>query len=276
MEWIQHFSHKHRLLLKSNKVDQNCAVCLYFISGDGYCCDDCQYYLHESCAKLKDEIIFFDYHSFHFLKLHGIADDGAFYCDVCGTDCLGFTYRCTDCNFKIDLQCAHESGIWLPIHDHFLELQVSDTDTEPSFFCDFCRTTCYSHRGRSLHCEEDCNFKIDLDSARMLMNYKFKHFQHVSHEHWLIYDDCIKARDRKYCAACREVCNGATYYCKPCYFFLHESCAENPTEINLSLHLDHSLLLSTREERERCDFCNLICQALTFRCDLCNFKIDYL
>ena len=39
---------------------------------------------------------------------------------------------------------------------------------------------------------------------------------------------------------------------------------------------DHPLMLCTRKGRDRCDFCNLICQALTFRCDSCNFKIDYL
>nr|POF14420.1 hypothetical protein CFP56_49750 [Quercus suber] len=111
----------------------------------------------------------------------------------------------------------------------------------------------------------------------MLLNSDFEPIQHVSHEHWLIYDDSIKAWDRKYCAACRKVCDGATYCCKPCYFFLHASCAKSPAEIQLScLHSDHPLMLSTRKERERCDFCNLMCQALTFRCDLCDFKIDYL
>ena len=109
----------------------------YFISGDVNCCYDCHYYLHESCAKLEDEIIHF-YHSFHFLKLHGIADDGALYCYVCQTRCLGFTYRCTDCDFKMEVKCALKSEIRFPIHNHKLNLQVSDADTEPSFFCDFC------------------------------------------------------------------------------------------------------------------------------------------
>uniref|UniRef100_A0A7N2R2V4 Phorbol-ester/DAG-type domain-containing protein n=1 Tax=Quercus lobata TaxID=97700 RepID=A0A7N2R2V4_QUELO len=292
MEWIQHFSHEHPLLLKfEDLLGKKCDACLNPIFGDDhfYCCDNCGYYLHESCAKLEDEITHFDYHSLHyyhplhFLKLHGIADDGAFHCDVCCESCPGFTYRCTDCDFKMHVQCARyrESEIRLPIHDHRLKLQVGDTETELSFFCDFCHTRCYSHRGRSLHCGGDCNFTIDLHCALMLINSWYSSIQHVSHEHWLIYDNCIKARDRKYCAACRKVCDGATYCCKPCYFFLHKSCAEYPTEINLPLHSEKCskvlpLTLSTRKERERCNFCNLICQALTFRCDLCDFKIDFL
>uniref|UniRef100_A0A7N2LGK8 Phorbol-ester/DAG-type domain-containing protein n=1 Tax=Quercus lobata TaxID=97700 RepID=A0A7N2LGK8_QUELO len=275
---IQHFSHKHHLRLKNKRsygFNAKCAACWDDLSGVVYCCNDCRYYLHEECAKLEGKIEH-SLHPFHSLKLHGIAGDGPFYCNVCQKHYLGFSYRCTDCNFKVDLLCSLKSEIRLPIHDHKLKLQVGDTETEPSFFCDFCHTRCYSHRGRSLHCEEDCNFKIDLDCAGMLMNSTSKPIQHVSHEHWLIYDDCIKARDRKYCAACRKVCDGATYCCKPCYFFLHVSCAMYPTEIKLSLHSDHPLMLSTRKERERCDFCNLICQALTFRCDLCDFKIDFL
>ena len=271
---IQHFSHKHRLKLdESYKFNANCAA--WIVSGFVYSCNDCRYYLPKECAKLEDEIEHV-LHPFPSLKLHKLEGEGVFCCSVCHNLCRGFGYHCTACNFKIDLQCALESEIWLPIHDHNLKLQVSDTDTEPSFLCDFCHTRCYSHRGRSLNCKEDCDFKIDLHCSRMLLNSEFEPIQHVSHEHWLIYDDCIKACDRKYCAACREVCDGATYCCKPCYFFLHASCAKYPTKINLSLHSDHPLMLSTRKEREHCDFCNLTCQALTFRCDLCNFKIDYL
>ena len=40
-----------------------------------------------------------------------------------------------------------KSKIQLPIHDHKLKIQVGNTETEP-FFCDFCHTRCYSHRGR--------------------------------------------------------------------------------------------------------------------------------
>ena len=127
-------------------------------------------------------------------------------------------------------------------------------------------------------CCKQCNFKIDLDCARMLLN--FEHIQHVSQEHWLTlicveryrrhnffveyFEDVI--RRQYYRAACREVCYGDTYCCKRCYFFLHKSCAEYPTEIQLSLHLDHPLKLQTGTSkfRERCDFC-----------EVCNFKIDF-
>ena len=113
-------------------------------------------------------------------------------------------------------------------------------------------------------------------TARMLLNYS-KQVQHFSHEHWLTFD-WVRRGDRKYqCAACRQFCDGDIYCCKRCYFFLHRSCAEYPTKIQLSLHSNHPLTLrtGTAKIRECCDFCNLTCQALTFRCDPCNFKIDF-
>ena len=107
-------------------------------------CNDCQYYLHEECAKLEDEVEH-SHHPFQSLKLHGIVDDWDFYCNVCQMGCRGFSYRCTDYNFKMDLLCSLKSKIHLPIHDYKLKLQVGNTETEP-FFCDFCHTRCYSHR----------------------------------------------------------------------------------------------------------------------------------
>ena len=144
---IEHFSHKHRLLLNKSDFDfhHTCAACLRYLNGYIYCCDDCGYYLHEICAKLEEEIEHFRHP--HSLKLHRIEDDGAFNCDLCQKSCLGFIYRCIDCNFKMDLLCSFKSEIQLPIHDHKLKLQVGNTETEP-FFCDFCHTRCNSHRGR--------------------------------------------------------------------------------------------------------------------------------
>ena len=228
--------------------------------------------INKSCAKLPTEIQHF-FHSSHSLSLHGIEDNTAVNCDVCQGSWRGFTYRCKDCDFKMDVECAKlQPEIQLSIHpNHPLTLQVGDTETDTHFFCDFCNNRCYSDRGQIFSCKH-CNFKIDLDCARMLLN--SEQIKHVSHEHWLGLD-VIQSRERKYCSACREVCDGAIYCCKRCHFFLHKSCAEYPTEIKLSLHSDHPLTLGTGTTRERCNFCNLICRALTFRCDMCNFKIDF-
>ena len=135
---------------------------------------------------------------------------------------------------KTDVYCAKlQKEIQLSIHPHhpLTLLQFGNTETEsPHFFCDFCNNRCYSEQGHRFCCKQ-CNFKIDLDCARMLLN--FEDIQHVSHEHWLtlIYveryrrhnffveylEDVI--RRQYYCAACREVCYrevcyGDTYCCK--------------------------------------------------------------
>uniref|UniRef100_A0A2N9IKR7 Phorbol-ester/DAG-type domain-containing protein n=1 Tax=Fagus sylvatica TaxID=28930 RepID=A0A2N9IKR7_FAGSY len=228
--------------------------------------------INKSSAELPAEIQHF-FHSSHSLALHAIEGNAAVNCDVCQGSWRGFTYRCKDCDFKMDVECAKlQPEIQLSIHpEHPLKLQVGDTETDSHFYCDFCNNRCYSDQGRTFHCKH-CSFKIDLDCARMLLN--SEQIKHVSHEHWLGLD-VIQSSERKYCSACREVCDGATYCCKRCHFFLHKSCAEYPTRIKLSLHSDHPLTLGTGTTRERCNFCNLICRALTFRCDMCNFKIDF-
>uniref|UniRef100_A0A7N2LFY6 Phorbol-ester/DAG-type domain-containing protein n=1 Tax=Quercus lobata TaxID=97700 RepID=A0A7N2LFY6_QUELO len=233
------------------------------------------YNLREPRAKGEAKIQDLDLSS-HFLLLRDIRNDETVICDVCEESLMDNTYRCKDCNFNVDVLCAKlQPVIRLSIHpNHPLTLlQLSETQTEFHFFCDFCNNRCHSDKRQTFRCKR-CKFKIDLDCARMLLN--SKHIQHISHEHWLIVK-WVKGKDRKYCAACREVCDGETYCCNRCYFFLHKSCAEYPTEIQLYFHSEHPLMLhsGTTKERERCDFCNLICQSLTFRCDLCNFKIHF-
>ncbi|XP_075645614.1 uncharacterized protein LOC142616699 [Castanea sativa] len=245
---IEHLSHKHRLLLKKSYLDfrRTRAACGNNIYGDVYCCYHCQYNLHKSCAELEDEIVHLR-HPFQSLKLHGIADDGAFDCNVCRTRCLGCTYPCTDCDFKMEVLCAREAKIRLPIHDHKLKLQVSDTDTQPSFFCDFCHTRCYSHRGRSLHCEEDCNFKIDLDCARMLINQcSFKldancaslkpPIKYEGHRHLLTFFE--KVYDDPQCEVCKTSYSDVSYLrCVECDFNVHLYCLPLPSTIKHKCHI---------------------------------------
>ena len=135
MEWIQHFSHRHRLLLNDEYEHIiKCAACRDYLSGNVYSCNDCRYYLHKECAELEREIKH-SLHPFQSLKLHGFETTGcSYHCNMCQNYRRGFSYHCTDCNFEVDLLCSFKSEISLSIHDHKLKLQVGDTDTEPSFF----------------------------------------------------------------------------------------------------------------------------------------------
>ena len=181
----EHFRHRHPLIVDESCGPVKCFACQKRFKGPVYYCYECRCHLHESCAALPVEIQHF-YHSSHSLTLHDIEDDTAVNCHVCQETRPGFTYRCYDCDFKTDVYCAKlQKEIQLSIHPHhpLTLLQFGNIETElPHFFCNFCNNRCYSEQGHRFRCKK-CNFKIDLDCARMLLN--FEHIQHVSHEHWL-------------------------------------------------------------------------------------------
>nr|POF18823.1 hypothetical protein CFP56_51667 [Quercus suber] len=139
------------------------------------------YYLREPRAKGEAKIQDLDLSS-HFLLLRDIRNDETVICDVCEESLMDNTYRCKDCNFNVDVLCAKlQPEIQLSIHpNHPLTLlQLSETQTEFHFFCDFGNNRCHSDK-RTFRCKR-CNFKIDRDCALMLLN--SKHIKHVSHEH---------------------------------------------------------------------------------------------
>ena len=174
------FRHRHPLIIDESCGSVKCFACQKRFKGPAHYCYECRYHLHESCAALLAEIQHF-YRSSHSLTLHDIEDDTTVNCDVCQETRPGFTYRCYDCDFKMDVYCAKlQKEIQLSIHPHhpLTLLQFGTTETEsPHFFCDFCNNRCYSEQGHSFCCKQ-YNFKIDLDSARMY----FENIQHVSHE----------------------------------------------------------------------------------------------
>ena len=136
----EHFRHRHPLIVDESCGSVKCFACQKRFKGPAHYCYECRYHLHESCAALPAEIQHF-YHSSHSLTLHDIEDDTAVNCDVCQETRLGFTYRCYDCDFKTDVNCAKlQKEIQLSIHSHHPHalLQFGNTETEsPHLFLRF-------------------------------------------------------------------------------------------------------------------------------------------
>ncbi|KAK7840953.1 hypothetical protein CFP56_016081 [Quercus suber] len=290
---INHFSHTHPLMLRSSfqppapsrgsllsllrpKPDKHCSACQQCYEGPAYCCDDCSYYLHESCAGLPFEIQHF-YHSSHSLTLHGI-EYTAVNCNMCQESWMGFTYRCKHCDFKMDIQCAKlQPVIRLSIHDHPLTLQVGDTEIKSNFFCDFCNNRCDSNW---TFCCKDCNFKIDFDCARMLLNYS-KQVQHFSHEHWLTLAIVYRNSDvysPVCCFLCDKPCNGPTYVCFLCKFNLHEFCLESLQTVIQNPFHKHPLIKFEKkvDDSTSCSACGEPCLDTTFACLKCKYLFHEL
>ncbi|KAK6288941.1 hypothetical protein POUND7_000482 [Theobroma cacao] len=105
---IQHFTHHHPLsFLEIIEKHACCDACKMGILGPAYVCESDEYYLHQTCAELFQDVQH-PLHSQHPLKLLTTCptDQGRFICDECGDISKGFVYFCWECEFKLDLKCA--------------------------------------------------------------------------------------------------------------------------------------------------------------------------
>ncbi|XP_021281870.1 uncharacterized protein LOC110414791 [Herrania umbratica] len=121
---LKHFSHEHPLMFIQKQIhaptaDSSsgeeeeeaayCCLCEDRVEGPSYCCTDCRFYLHKTCAEF--ELALEINHPFHpkhpFILLpkppHRV---GIFLCWFCHMGRRGFGYHCALCNFNLDVNCA--------------------------------------------------------------------------------------------------------------------------------------------------------------------------
>lgn len=102
--------------------------------------------------------------------------------------------------------------------------------------------------------------------------------QHFSHEHPLILSE---ERDDKdgICFGCRKpISSHPAYICKPCSFFLHKTCAEQPQEIKHLVDSQHTLLLHkappyTNKKSCSCNVCRERWDYFTYHCSICDIDV---
>ncbi|XP_052173656.1 uncharacterized protein LOC127788974 [Diospyros lotus] len=165
---LNHFSHEHPLeLLKFQPQPPSaptvaCSGCELAASGQLYCCSTCNYYLHEPCSRMPQELS----HSSH--KEHKLTllsspayPEGTFTCNACGSPGTGFSYHCRECQVDIHIICAlMRSTIKHSAHDHTLSLWFSPPYDTKTFDCDICGGPGSDHwLYRCDSCEFDAHMK---------------------------------------------------------------------------------------------------------------------
>ena len=181
MEKIKHFDHPYHVLSLSNKKrgDQIlCEACREYCDGQAYVCsreycdgqihscsEGCRYSLHVSCSKLPQHVQS-PFHPPHplTLKPHDPYHlGGLFKCDGCIKHYQGFVYRCEDCNFQLDRECAFmtvkvieevqrkEQLLTHPYHHHPLLLLDKVPANER-----YKRTVCLAHCSDHHHSTYGC------------------------------------------------------------------------------------------------------------------------
>ncbi|KAK8633589.1 hypothetical protein V6N13_014433 [Hibiscus sabdariffa] len=109
-----------------SEFDQKrCEECGGIISGKAFTCQRCYVCLHASCVdKLLHVLpreIMHPFHLHHQLQLYSNFRD--FICDRCMYISVGYRYRCSSCNFNLDVACASSLNDHLPKDQELLILK---------------------------------------------------------------------------------------------------------------------------------------------------------
>ena len=284
---IKYFDHPHHLLSLSKPKygTKDCPVCFKRLGSIGtqtYNCsaDGCRYGVHESCAKLPQEVQS-PFHPPHPLTLqrHRLyVDNYSFFrCGGCNKNWLGFAYRCDDCNFQFDRECAfmrqgkEQLDKKHPNHNHPLAL-FEKVPTE-RYKCVVCGKACSSDPDPTYGCWE-CRLFIHGPCFERKLPPEMHHFYHP---HPLTLS-ATPAHLHITCEACYQEFAWVWYYsCKHCQDFgMDIGCTllvlptstsiKSETQIQHFLH-GHPLSLRNNQEVRPCRLCEKGCTGPTYVCD---------
>ncbi|KDP39904.1 hypothetical protein JCGZ_03435 [Jatropha curcas] len=211
---IQHFLHRHPLILAEKKVTDKvyCYECGECCRGNTYGCIKCNFFLHKSCAKLPHEIesAFHPEHPLSLLHMSSQNSEIVRRCDLCLKICSHFAFCCEKCNFVLDVECASlKPTIKYQGHDHDLTVVEKIHD---ELECDACYSSCKDLP--AFRCVE-CNFDIHLLCGPLPCKIKHKcHVDPLTLKDYYVEDE--DEDDEFYCDACeqRRDPRFCVYYCK--------------------------------------------------------------
>ena len=222
---IQHFSHEKHPLMFVEEIENDedievivCSGCDQSIYAPAYKCSLCNFFLHKSCAELSPEIQH-PAHPNHTLVLKKPSKSNI--CDACRGDCERcFVYRCTSCNFDLDIECAsdwqtkpddcHQHDFFPILHQiHFSCEVCGDDRNSAAQVCRICQLVTHAvctQRPRSLRIKADRHLLTLIYSLGKVIK---------AHHHDVLCNLCDKKINLKY----------AGYYCQRCDFVAHLNCA---------------------------------------------------
>ncbi|KAL1205118.1 Protein VACUOLELESS GAMETOPHYTES [Cardamine amara subsp. amara] len=234
---IQHFSHQHHHLrldenmvrdYDDNKQCQACITPIYF--GNFYSCMQCDFILHEECAKLSRKI----HHPIHphMLTLVGGHDGVIDATNPCPCPLLctaGFFYECgkEGLCFKLHVSCVTISEpLFHESHTHPLFLTSKPGELRR---CSVCKRSGHCSTTDTFNCIEECDFALCFGCATLPQKVRYKHDKHML---TLSYGTEPSTTSTTYwCEVCEEVLNPKErfYTCDEyCCLTIHINCMLGP------------------------------------------------
>ncbi|KAK9275836.1 hypothetical protein L1049_023108 [Liquidambar formosana] len=219
---LRYEGHDHLLTLFDKIYDRRlCNVCDKPCNAFVYRCVMCNFNVHKLCAELPNQIQH-PSHPLHPLTLFPKPPLPMKVrpCDACGNFLSCFTFRCMECDFNLDIECASlVPTIKYEGHEHLLTvLKKSDWRGQ----CNSCGTPC---DGLGLLRCVECNFNLHIHCHPSFP----RTIKHNCHEHALSLMDAVDEHDSsgKFCCdACGKRRNPKrpVFYCAKCPFVAHISC----------------------------------------------------
>ncbi|XAR54914.1 hypothetical protein NMG60_11030248 [Bertholletia excelsa] len=245
-----HFSHSHDELFlfeKSHRIKYDPVYCLIC---EEEILDPVYYYrsksckgfiLHITCTSVYQEI--HPFHPKHPLFLRPTSgEDDSISCSSCGQHCPLVYYHCSNCNFNLDIRRAHlmpdgdpevSGDVRLPSHPHPLFIcRVVTFFT--NYWCSCCR--CQLRRDGRIYVCLQCKALLHESCTEVLPT--IHHSLHPSHPLTL-----LRGRFEWFrCFSCDRNCQGYSYRCVECGFYLDPLCASlMPTKNLVQLSHPHPL-----------------------------------
>ncbi|XP_010473403.1 PREDICTED: uncharacterized protein LOC104752841 [Camelina sativa] len=281
---ILHFLHDHYLQLEVSIIcDENkfCQVCVMPIfEGNFYSCMECEFILHETCAKSPRRIQHVLHpHPLELIRMSRSKYDKAnFLCDACYRYCGDFMYCCpiVECEFGVDVRCVAISEPFdFQGHEHPLFLALHP-DVKP--ICEVCKSECY----KQFNCIK-CDFIVCIKCATLPYKARYKHDKHFLKLLW-----GKEVCEKDWCEVCernlRDTNTKSFYWCNVCCTTLHTACLfDDELYLKPGQILDVygkevkqvKVLARRNLSRPLCDSCEYPCQGRLFTIDnitTCSIK----
>ncbi|XP_059430252.1 uncharacterized protein LOC132163892 [Corylus avellana] len=216
-EVVKHLDHKHYLIISRNEREiydrKRCEGCMQSITAPFYSCEQCNYFLHSTCARLPLKIRHPKHRHLLTLSARGNLIDGIVNCNACG--CYGFAYKCHDCDYSLDIRCClipktfkHEG------HQHSLFHAISSVEK-----CSACDR---SKNNNGVFVCTKCNSALGFECATLPLKAKYEYDPHPLSLIYTVENDSGEF----YCLICEEERNPNHwfYYCVKCNFAAHPQC----------------------------------------------------
>ncbi|CAL5381211.1 unnamed protein product [Camellia sinensis] len=261
---LQHFSHKHPLILGEVNDDGEaivCNVCWEKISGSAFSCKNCLFFLHKFCAEFPEVMK----HPIHAHSLTLQQSRFATRCDVCNKKICGFTYRCSPCDFDVDIRCSVRGQHFSSKHQLMILNEDEKNDVDERVSCDVCLQQI---TGPAAYKCTNCSVSIYLHKLCAEQPAEMEHPMHPEHPLALLQVVANKFR----CDGCDICLKEFIYRCSICNFNLDICCALKAQKLKHESH-KHPLSLMFSSASFECHACGTERKGMSYVCNTCSFWI---